>query len=123
MEETYAVYMMSNRRGGVLYVGVTSDLPGRVHQHRTGAIEGFTKRYRCTRLIWFTSFSDVEAAIHFEKRLKRWRRAWKIHAIETSNPRWDDLWLTINGSVADGPLGSIRLPPEVAGAATRLRPS
>lgn len=87
-----AVYMMTNRKNGVLYTGVTSNLPGRVWQHRTGAVEGFTKRYRCTRLVWFEFHDDVQDARQRELRIKEWQRKWKIELIEVLNPKWDDLF-------------------------------
>ena len=93
---TCAVYIMTSRRDGPLYVGVTSNLPGRVWQHRNGTFPGFTKRYGLTRLVHFESFEDIEAAIAFEKRLKRWRRDWKIALIERDNPDWCDLWPDIS---------------------------
>ncbi len=84
--------MMTNRKNGVLYTGVTSNLPGRVWQHRTGAVEGFTKRYRCTRLVWFEFHDDVQDARQRELRIKEWQRKWKIELIEVLNPKWDDLF-------------------------------
>jgi len=99
IEKTYAVYIMTNRPRGVLYTGITSDLPGRVQQHRMGVREGFTKKYNCKRLVWFETYSDVELAIRHEKRVKRWRRIWKIETIEKKNPQWFDLWSSVNGSV------------------------
>jgi putative endonuclease len=101
-EKSYAVYLMTNRPRGVFYVGVTSDLAGRVWKHRNGTLDGFTKRYNLTRLAWFEVHSDIEAAIYREKQLKRWRREWKIALVEKDNPDWLDLWSRIDGSV-DGP--------------------
>ena len=92
LTKTYHVYIMTSRRDGPLYVGFTGNLPGRVWQHRQGTFEGFTKRYRLTRLVHFETFEDVNEAIAFEKRLKRWRRAWKVALIERNNPTWRDLW-------------------------------
>ncbi len=97
IERFYFVYIMSNRKGGVIYVGVTSDLATRVLQHRTGDTDGFTKRYNCRRLVWFEGFDDVRDAIDREKRLKRWLRAWKIELIEARNPDWKDLWPALMG--------------------------
>ena len=86
----YHVYIMASlsRR---LYIGVTSDLRGRVWKHRTGAYAGFTKRYRITRLVYFETFGDVWAAIAREKELKAWPRRRKIRLIESVNPAWRDL--------------------------------
>ncbi len=94
----YWVYILASRIGGTLYVGVTNGPARRVFQHRSGAIEGFTKRYGVCRLVYLEQFDDPADAIEREKRLKRWRRAWKIRLIEESNPNWDDLYLGITGA-------------------------
>jgi putative endonuclease len=86
------VYIMASGRNGTLYTGVTSDLIGRVWQHREGVLEGFTKRYGCKWLVWYEGPSQIEVAIAREKAIKAWRRAWKLVAIEAVNPDWDDLW-------------------------------
>ena len=83
---------MASKRNGTLYTGVTSDLPGRVWQHRNGAIEGFSKRYGCKILVWYEVHGTMEAAITREKQIKEWQRAWKLRLIEESNPNWDDLY-------------------------------
>jgi putative endonuclease len=75
-----------------LYVGVTNDLVRRVHEHREKLVEGFTERYQVSRLVWFDQTDSVEEAIAHEKRLKRWRREWKLALIEKSNPDWLDLY-------------------------------
>jgi putative endonuclease len=90
-ERRPCVYMLASGRHGTLYIGVTSDLPGRVVQHREGLIPGFTSRYRVTRLVWFEVADTMEAAISREKQLKAWQRAWKARLIETANPDWTDL--------------------------------
>jgi putative endonuclease len=89
--EFIAAYIMTNQPHGTLYVGVTSDLPSRVLQHRDGAIEGFTKTHGLKRLVWFEPFELMTAAIQREKSLKRYLREWKINLIERENPRWEDL--------------------------------
>jgi putative endonuclease len=86
----YFVYIMSSRTG-TLYTGMTGDLPGRVGQHKAKMIEGFTKRYNVTRLVFYELFSDVRDAIAREKQIKSWRRSKKIALIETLNPQWKDL--------------------------------
>jgi putative endonuclease len=86
------VYIMTNRPNGTLYIGVTSDLPRRAWQHREGLIEGFTKRYGLTRLVFFEHHDDIQAAIRREKGPKRWPRAWKVRLIVATNPDWDDLY-------------------------------
>ena len=74
---------------------MTSDLPGRLHQHRTGTAEGFTKDYGVRRLVHVETFEDMPSAIAREKQLKRWHRDWKINLIEAENPNWEDLALTL----------------------------
>jgi putative endonuclease len=86
------LYMMANRRDGVIYVGVTSDLPKRVWEHREGVVEGFTKRYRLKRLAYFERLADILSAIQREKNIKHWPRAWKVALIEEQNPEWKDLY-------------------------------
>jgi putative endonuclease len=87
-----AVYMMTNRRNGTLYVGVTSNLSQRVSQHRTGAVAGFTKQYGCQMLVWYEIHSDMYNAITREKQLKGGSRKKKLALIETMNPLWRDLF-------------------------------
>jgi putative endonuclease len=88
----FAIYILTNRPRGVLYVGVTSWLQERIRQHREGDIPGFTRRYNLERLVYFEYLDSAAAAIAREKRLKRWRREWKIALIEEKNPTWRDLW-------------------------------
>lgn len=85
------VYILTNRTDGVLYIGVTNDLATRVDQHRSGAVMGFTKKYQCHRLVWFEPFENIHDARVVEKRMKAWKRSWKIELIEKSNPQWADL--------------------------------
>ena len=86
------VYIMASRKHGTLYTGVTSDLYRRVHEHREGDIAGFTRRYDVKRLVWHRFYYDIEDAIADEKRIKRWRRKWKLELIEAQNPEWMDLF-------------------------------
>ena len=90
---TYWVYLLASRRHGTLYVGVTNDLARRVAEHRAGETPGFTRRYGVRRLVWMQGFGEISQAIGFEKRLKRWRREWKVQLIEADNPHWDDLYI------------------------------
>jgi putative endonuclease len=90
-----AVYIMANHKGGTIYVGVTSDLRKRAFEHREGALEGFTKRYNCKRLVWFEQHSTMDHAISREKQLKGGSRAKKVAMIETGNPDWRDLFFDI----------------------------
>jgi len=86
------VYIMTNRRDGTLYIGVTSNLPRRVWEHHEGLVEGFTKRYGLKRLVYYERHEDIGSAIVREKALKTWRRAWKVRLIVATNPNWDDLY-------------------------------
>ena len=90
------VYILANHYRGTLYVGVTSDLTLRAWQHRTSAIPGFTSRYGIKTLVWFEAHPDMYSAIQREKRIKEWRRAWKIDLIEQSNPEWRDLFSSVS---------------------------
>ncbi len=91
----YFVYLMASGKNGTLYVGVTSDLIRRVYEHRNGLVPGFTSRYAVHHLVWFESTPSVDAAIHKEKQIKNWKRAWKVALIEESNPTWMDLYDTL----------------------------
>ncbi|MBE7186612.1 MAG: GIY-YIG nuclease family protein [Methylobacterium mesophilicum] len=94
-----AVYMMASKRNGTIYAGVTSDLIRRVTEHRTGAVEGFSRRYGCKTLVWFDMADTMEAAIGREKQIKAGSRARNIALIEAANPQWRDLYPTITGQV------------------------
>jgi putative endonuclease len=89
------VYFMTNRRNGILYVGVTSNLPRRAFEHRQGLVGGFTKRYGLKRLVYCEYHDDIRYAIQREKTIKHWRRAWKVRLIHSVNPEWDDLYDTL----------------------------
>jgi putative endonuclease len=89
--KTYYVYILASKKNGTLYTGMTNDLVRRAYEHKSGIIEGFTKKYSINRLVYFESTEDVNAAILREKRLKKWKRQWKIELIEKSNPNWRDL--------------------------------
>ena len=95
MTRQYYVYIMASI-SRVLYVGVTNDLRRRVEEHKTGEVEGFTKRYNVNRLVHFEATGDVRAALEREKELKMWRRSKKIALIEKENPGWRDLSLEWN---------------------------
>ena len=90
------VYFMASRRNGTLYCGVTSDLGRRASQHRTGAHDGFTRRYGCARLVWCEPFERMDEAIEREKQIKGGRRAKKLALIEAMNPEWRDLFERLN---------------------------
>ena len=89
---TYFVYILASRKHGTLYTGVTSDLPGRVYEHKAGLSGGFTAKHRVHHLVYFEMFGMIDDAIKREKQLKRWRREWKINLIERHNPGWIDLF-------------------------------
>jgi putative endonuclease len=89
------VYFMTNRRDGILYVGVTTNLPARAYQHREGLVAGFTKRYGLKMLVYYEVFDDVRDAIQREKTIKHWPRAWKVRLIHQLNPNWNDLYETL----------------------------
>jgi putative endonuclease len=88
----FFVYLLSSKPYGTLYVGVTSDLAKRVSEHKTRAVPGFTSRYGVDRLVWYEAHEDWEAAFRREKRIKEWKRAWKVQSIEAGNPQWIDLY-------------------------------
>ena len=90
-ERNPCVYMLANGHYGALYVGVTSDLVGRLWQHRNNVIPGFTSRYDVHRLVHFEMVADMTNAIAREKQLKRWHRQWKINLLERENRHWEDL--------------------------------
>jgi putative endonuclease len=94
---SFYVYILTNRIGGTLYIGVTNDLVRRVYEHKSNAAESFTKRHDVNRMVYFECFDDIEQAIHREKRLKKWTRAWKISLIEKDDPNWIDLYPQIAG--------------------------
>ena len=89
------VYVLASKRNGTLYVGVTSDLIKRVYEHKHGLADGFTKKYKIHRLVYFEMHEDMNAAITREKQIKKWNRAWKLELIEKNNPAWKDLYESI----------------------------
>src|SRR5579863_2211315 len=89
------VYFMTNQRNGILYAGVTNNLPRRAFENRESLIDGFTKRYGLKRLVYFEHFDDIRSAIQRETTIKHWPRAWKVRLIHAMNPEWDDLYETL----------------------------
>ncbi|HNU66695.1 MAG TPA: GIY-YIG nuclease family protein [Methylotenera sp.] len=85
------VYILASERNGTLYIGVTSDLIGRMWQHKNDVVEGFTQKYGVHRLVWYEPHATMESAITREKALKKWNRIWKLRLIEQSNLEWRDL--------------------------------
>ena len=90
-----AVYILTNRKNGALYTGVTSDLPNRMELHKLGRGSEFAAKYECRKLVWFQRYTEMHPAIRHEKRIKRWNRQWKIDLFEASNPDWRDLSVDI----------------------------
>ena len=90
------VYILASNRNGTLYIGVTADLRARIWQHRTATDKGFTQRHNVGQLVHFELYDSMENAILREKRLKKWRRAWKLDLIEKHNPDWNDLFDSLN---------------------------
>ncbi len=86
------VYILASGRNGTLYVGVTSDIARRAWEHRSNVADGFTRRHGVHRLVYAEFHDTREDAILREKRVKRWRRAWKLALIERDNPQWRDLY-------------------------------
>ena len=87
----YYVYILTDKRNGTLYIGATNNLEERMFDHKNGTGSIFTKKYKVTNLLHYEETDDIGAAIHREKQLKKWKRAWKIALIEESNPNWIDL--------------------------------
>ncbi len=90
------VYIVTNRKHGTLYTGVTADIAQRVAQHRAGTGSSFAAEHRAMRLVYAEFHEDINTAIVREKRIKKWRREWKIALIEEMNRDWRDLWLDLN---------------------------
>jgi len=92
MNKSFYVYILASKRCGTFYVGVTSDLPKRIWEHKNKLVEGFTQKYDVTNLVYYEVHENADSAIHREKRLKRWDRKWKIELIQKENPDWQDLY-------------------------------
>lgn len=91
----FYVYILSNKRNGTLYTGVTSDLVKRIYEHKKNLVDGFTKKYSIHRLIWYEPHETAETAIIRERQIKKWKRQWKLELIERHNPQWNDLSETL----------------------------
>lgn len=92
MNLDYYVYILASKKNGTLYIGVTNDLLRRVFEHRSEMIDGFTKKYKVRKLVYYEHTNDIYSAIEREKMLKKWNRQWKIELIEQFNPDWNDLY-------------------------------
>lgn len=89
---SFFVYILTNKKDGVLYIGMTNSLIRRIQQHKSKEIEGFSKRYNLTKLVYYEIIDDVRSAITREKQMQAWKRQWKIELIEKENPEWKDLY-------------------------------
>ena len=92
----YFVYILASKRNGTIYIGITNDLLKRVHQHKSNLVEGFTKTYKVHDLVYYETYKNINEAITREKRMKKWKRKWKLKLIEKSNPNWEDLFNTLS---------------------------
>lgn len=97
------VYILANKPRGAIYIGVTTDLVERIRKHRDGDTPGHATRYRINKLVYYEEFGSLREAIDREKKLKRWRRAWKTELIEQMNPTWRDLWYDLVEAPEDDP--------------------
>lgn len=97
----YYVYIMAKERNSTFYTGVTNDLVRRVYEHKNNLADGFTKKYGIKTLVYYEIHQDINAAIHHEKLIKKWKREYKIDAIEKMNPDWRDLYFDICGNTQE----------------------
>ena len=88
----YYIYILASRPGGAIYVGVTNDLIRRVYDHKSGTVDGFTKRYDVNKLVYYEQYVDIRDALQREKNMKHWPRAWKTRLIAQQNSSWRDLY-------------------------------
>lgn len=94
-EHNYCVYIMTNIHNTVLYVGITSNLPKRIYEHKNKVVKGFTEKYNINKLVYYEIYNDVNMAIAREKQLKSWNKSWKERLIEKTNKEWNDLYSLI----------------------------
>jgi putative endonuclease len=93
---SFYVYIVASRRNGTIYIGMTDDLARRIHEHKIRAYPGFTDRYGCDKLVWYEVHDTREGSFQQERRMKEWRRSWKLRLIEEDNSTWIDLYETLN---------------------------
>ncbi len=91
MTKTYFVYILTNKRNGTLYIGFTDDLERRVGEHKRKEVDSFSKKYHLNKLVYYEQFDSNSEAFLRERRMKKWKRDWKIQLIESMNPQWNDL--------------------------------
>ena len=94
---SYYVYIMTNRKEGSLYIGITNNLARRAYEHREKLVSGFTQKYNLHRLVYYETYQTAQEAIQREKNMKEWKRAWKTELIETMNPEWEDMFERLGG--------------------------
>jgi putative endonuclease len=92
MEKQPCVYIVANKRNGTLYIGVTSNLPKRIWEHKNKVVKGFAQKYDLSSLVWYELHETMDSAIQREKAMKFWKRVWKLRTIEKMNPDWRDLY-------------------------------
>ncbi len=90
------IYILSNKKDGTLYIGVTTNLVRRIYEHKNELVKGFSQKYKLKKLVYIEEYNEYSQAIYREKRLKEWQRQWKIDLIEKDNPEWLDLYENIN---------------------------
>lgn len=91
-KESYYVYILTNYTNNVLYIGMTSNLPKRIWEHKQKLVKGFTQKYNVNKLVYFEMFQDPKEATKRERNMKEWQREWKIKRINDMNPNWTDLY-------------------------------
>ena len=97
MEKDFYVYMLASGKNGTIYKGMTSNLKKRIWEHKEADGGQFTSQYDVKKLVWYRQCGNWEDAVKWEKKLRWYKRQWKINLIEENNPNWDDLWNEING--------------------------
>ena len=95
MEKMYYVYILTDDRNKIFYTGLTDELSRRNYEHKMGVYDGFTKHYRVHKLVYFEKIENFDEVAHREKIIKKWKRSFKIDAIERMNPNWEDLYFTL----------------------------
>ncbi len=98
----FFVYILANKKHGTLYIGVTNNLTRRILEHKKGFVDGFTKKYKIHRLVYYESSENPVSAIEREKQLKAWHRNWKTNLIKENNPEWEDLSNTLDPETSSG---------------------
>jgi putative endonuclease len=91
-DKNYYLYIITSKKNGTLYIGITGDLVKRIYEHKQNAVDGFTKKYNVHQLVYYEVYRDIEEAILREKQMKKWNRKWKVRIIEEKNPEWKDLY-------------------------------